>query len=464
MKNRTFYATFLLFLFTVYAGIFILSLITLHDTARQAKEQCLNEQYFISSALYSDLAALENRAVHAGAEMETLMQPYLYLTGNRKSLLAVYQNGRLLHTTGTQSELDAVPAQSPAGTRFVTINQKDVRYLCSVSGVLPEPFDSYQVFYQADITDRIEAWKYRNNTMLAAGGIVSLLLALFLLLLLGRLFRPLSKITLLSRKIAAGDYTVRLPDKGRDEIAQMARSFNEMASEIENKITELAAAAENRQRFVDNFAHELRTPLTAIYGYAEYMQKAALNEEDTRFALESILSESRRMQLMANQLMELSNLRRGEIQMEKQSLSCILDSVKCAVKQKLDEKNIRLLISSQVESVTGDTILLQSLLVNLIDNAVKASGAGTAVSVAAFYQEGKPVITVTDQGKGIEPAELTRITEPYYRVDKPRNRREGGAGLGLALCRQIAEKHGAVLSFRSAPGEGTTATVIFTSP
>lgn len=464
MKNRTFYATFLLFILAIYSGILVLSIITLHGTIRQVKERCLNEQYFIASAIYNDISSLENRGIDISSEMENLMRPYLYLAGNRKTILSVYKNDELIHTTGIKLDLKPFLNPNLGKDRTISINQNDKRYFCSVSGNLPKPFESYMIFYQIDVTEQIKSWKTRNSTMIITGGIVSLMLSFFLMILLNKLFRPLSQITNLSQKIADGNYMVRLPDKGNDEIAQMARSFNYMACEIENKIRELSTAAANRQQFVDNFAHELRTPLTAIYGYAEYMQRASLSKDDTIFALNSILSETRHMQLMANQLMELSNLRNGEIQMENQDLSQILDLAKSTLAQKLIAKNIKLQISSNVKNLTGDAILLQSLFVNLIDNAVKASDKGAVVNVSTFYKDGKPVIEISDYGKGIEQSELKRIMEPYYRVDKSRNHKDGGVGLGLAICHQITSRHKAELSFYSIPGKGTKAMIIFTIP
>lgn len=463
MKNRTFYATFLLFLVTIYSSIFILSIITLHDTVQQAKKQCLDGQYLIVSSLYSDIMALKNRGVNVSNEIDNLIQPYMYLAGNNKTTFSIYQNNKLLHTTEAIADLKVIPKQDLNNNRIISINRNNKQYLCSISSNLPEPFNSYFIFYQIDITESILSWEHMNNIMLMAGGSISLLLALFLMFILEKLFSPLSQITRLSKKIADGDYSVRLPEKGKDEIAQMANSFNYMTYEIENKITELAAAAENRQRFVDNFAHELRTPLTAIYGYAEYIQKASLTYKDRQFALNTILSESQRMQKMANQLMELSNLRTGAIHMEKHKLSEILDSVKLILIQKLKEKNINFQISSNVETITCDTILLQSLLINLIDNAIKASNTGGTVIVETFYQDSKPVISVSDNGKGMKESELTQIVEPYYRVDKSRNHKEGGAGLGLAICHQIAIRHRAELLFKSKLGSGTTAMIIFTT-
>lgn len=116
------------------------------------------------------------------------------------------------------------------------------------------------------------------------------MLALGLLILLNRIFRPLAQIAQTSRKIAAGAYGTKLPVTVKDKLSEMAQSFNHMAEEIQRQMTELIAAAERKQQFVDNFAHELQTPLTAIYGYAELLQKASLTEEDRLSALGYIMS------------------------------------------------------------------------------------------------------------------------------------------------------------------------------
>lgn len=463
MKNRTFYATFLLFLAAIYICMLSLSVITLRGTMQQIRRQCLNEQYLVAAPLYRDIAALEARGVSFQTEMDNLMQFYQYLVEKRSSALAVYEDTKLLYSLGSIAQMDKAPEKMQGEVRSVITDCEEKKRLCRIRGALPEPYERYQILYQMDITDSLEDWMHRNDTMLLAGAAVSLIMAVLLLILLDRIFLPLIQITGLSQRIAEGDYRERLPVHGTDEIGQMASSFNHMAEEIENKVTELAAAAENRQRFVDNFAHELRTPLTAIYGYAQYIQSADLKPEDAQFALATILVESRHMQQMANQLMELSGLRNGEIKMESQKLSEILDFVFRTVEHKLSGNQIELCISSGVDTVVGDMVLLQSLLVNLIDNAAKASSAGDVITVQSFYEEGKAVITVSDQGKGMDAEELERIIEPYYRVDKARNRKEGGVGLGLAICSQIVKCHGALLTFQSEPGHGTTVRVSFTT-
>jgi signal transduction histidine kinase len=106
---------------------------------------------------------------------------------------------------------------------------------------------------------------------------------------------------------------------------------------------------------------------------------------------------------------------------------------------------------------------MESMLINLIDNAIKACGKGGYIIVGAAKEAERKTISVWDNGKGMTPEILSQITEPFYRGEKSRNRSDGGAGLGLALCKQIASSHDAELSFSSCPGEGTTAKITFTT-
>lgn len=243
----------------------------------------------------------------------------------------------------------------------------------------------------------------------------------------------------------------------------MAQSFNHMAEEIQRQMTRLREEAEKKQQFVDNFAHELRTPLTAIYGYAEYMQKAVISEDDRLSALNYIMSESRRLQTVAFQLLELANLQNNQIAIEELKLMSLFDVVRKTIYVKYREKNIKIKFVNEIKTIRGDTYLMESLLINLIDNAAKACEESGSIVVSAVNEEGKKVIMVQDNGKGMSAETLVQITEPFYRADKSRNRNDGGAGLGLALCKQIALSHNAKLSFESKLGEGTTAKICFTT-
>ncbi len=464
MKHRTFLTTLALFLFFFNFGIMIISVTTFSDTVSRAKERSLGEHYFISSGLVKDFEAVKGRGVDIEDSAGSLLRPYAYLSGDRKVKLAVYKDGTPVYSDRLETGLPGGYTQPPEdGSRLISVQKSGGRTYVIVSGRLPQPYEPYAVVYLYDMTESVTSWKQMKNMLFGMGFILSGLLAAGLLLLLNRIFKPLSQISQTSRNIAAGAYETRLAVSGNDELSEMARSFNHMAEEIQRQMAELIAVTEKKQQFIDNFAHELRTPLTAIYGYAEYMQKAAMTEDDRLSAVSYIMSESRRLQTMSHQLLELANLRNDQIALEEQRVPEIFQTVRQTVHNKIEDKGIQLEFLCETDVIPGDACLLESLFVNLIDNAAKACGQGGRIVVRAASEDGNKTVSVRDNGKGMSDEVLRRITEPFYRAEKSRSRRDGGAGLGLAICKEIALRHGARLEFISHPGEGTTAKIIFTT-
>ena len=465
MKQRTFLTTLVLFLLFFNLGIFIVSMAMFRDTVNRAEERSLDEHYFITSALIRDFASVESRGISLDTQINALLKPYGYLSGDNKAGLAFYQDDRLIYANKETTALGSTPPAAPEnGNRLSALRKADGRTYVIVSGRLPSPYDAYTLIYFYDTTESISTWSDLRNLLFLAGFILSLLFALGLLLVLNRIFQPLRQISRTSGEIAAGAYYTRLPVSGHDELSDMARSFNHMADAIQTQMTELKNAAEQKQQFVDNFAHELRTPLTAIYGYAEYLEKAALSEDDRLSALHYIMTESRRLQTIAHQLLELANLENNQLTCAELNTAALFESVKQTIVGKLAEKAIVLDFNSELETLTGDEALLKSLLINLIDNGIKACAQGGRIAVRATEDKGPKIITIRDDGKGMTPEVLSQITEPFYREEKSRNRSDGGAGLGLALCKQIATGHNAELTFASSPGAGTTVKITFTTP
>lgn len=465
MKQRTFLTTLSLFLIFFNLGIFIVSITMFKDTVNRAKERCLSEHYFIASALIKDFSAVESRGIDVEGSLNSLIQPYSYLSGDSKTGLALYKSNQLVYFSKNASIMKDNPFMShEKGNRLATLQKKDDKTYVIVSGKLPAAYDSYTLIYLYDTTDAINSWKHLKNRLFLAGFILSILLAFGLILVLNRIFRPLKQISQTSKEIANGEYETRLLVSGHDELSKMAQSFNYMAEEIQRQMTELKEAADKKQQFVDNFAHELRTPLTAIYGYAEYMQKAVLSEDDRLSALQYIMSESRRLQMIAFQLLELANLQNNSIICEKLKVSDLFDCVRQTLFGKLEEKNLQVEFHYEIKTIYGDVSLMESLLINLINNAMKACGEGGHIVVCAGKENGLKTLTVQDDGKGMTKEVLSQIMEPFYRGEKSRNRNDGGAGLGLAICKQIASSHNAKLSFTSQPGKGTKAKLTFTTP
>jgi signal transduction histidine kinase len=237
-----------------------------------------------------------------------------------------------------------------------------------------------------------------------------------------------------------------------------------MADEIETKIHELQSTAEQKQQFIDNLAHELRTPLTTIRGYAEYLKNANINEDDKTASVDYIVSEAVRIEEMAVKLLDLALLRNNALEAAEIDILYLF----CVVTQKLSplltEKNIRLETDYRQSFIIGDRVLLESLLFNLLNNAIKASNKGMSIFLSNTTENGNCTVIIQDFGKGMTEENIAKLTEPFYRADKARSRSEGDAGLGLALCEQIAELHRAKLVFSSEVGKGTTVKISFTNP
>lgn len=463
MKHRTFLTTLILFLLTFNLGILLVCVITFKESINRSKERSIGEHYFIVSGIVKDFTALESRETNIEASLGTLLQPYHYLAGDKNASLTLYRDKTLVYSIGREiiplNNLGELPRE---GNRLVETQNIDDSTYVIVSGKLPQPFETYTAVYYYDITETILSWEQMKNILFFAGFILSGLLALCLLILLNRLFKPLSQISQTSHNIAAGSYDTRLPVSGNDELTEMSRSFNHMAKEIQCQMKELINAAESKQQFIDNFSHELRTPLAVIYGYAEYIQKAALAEEDRQSAVEFIMLECRRIQTMAYQLLDLANLKYEQITLEEIKISGLFETVRLTLHNRITQKEIQIEFIADFDILSGDACLLQSLFENLIDNAMKACGTGGHIKVHAAIEAGNKIISIQDNGKGMEAKDLQHIMEPFYRGDKSRSRKDGSAGLGLAICNQIALCHGAELTFSSHPGTGTTAKIIFT--
>ena len=175
-----------------------------------------------------------------------------------------------------------------------------------------------------------------------------------------------------------------------------------------------------------------------------------------------IISESERMKNLAFKLLDLALVRNTNLDIQLLSIPTLFHHIQETVSSKLREKNIQLVSVSNIDSLIGDGILLESLIVNLVNNAERASSDDSIIKLSAFF-DSVPIIEVRDFGQGMDEDQLSLVCEPFYRVDKARSRSSGGIGLGLSLCKEIAQLHGAELKINSSLGNGTTVQVLFTT-
>lgn len=286
--------------------------------------------------------------------------------------------------------------------------------------------------------------------VLAIGAFAALLLSWLLT-------RPLSALGSVSRSFAAGNYHARSGIKSRDEFGELALAYNQMADTIEDKIYELEDAAHRQESFTASFAHELKTPMTSIIGYADTIYQKNLTPEQTRQCAWYIMNEGMRLEALSFKLMELQNLKHKDFTLEETEVSTLLRDTAETIAPNAAKRGVELSCKFDSGWVRLEYDLFKTLLLNLLDNALKSGARHVLLQGSA--EEGFYRISITDDGRGIPEAELKRITEAFYMVDKSRSRKEHGAGLGLALASQIAEIHETALNYESIPGKGTRVTL-----
>lgn len=314
----------------------------------------------------------------------------------------------------------------------------------------------FSILHYRDVTPIYEESRNLWVRGTAAALFLALLLLLALTLTVRRILEPFYRLRDAAARVAAGDYGVRIARPGRDEVGEVAGSFNDMAQRVEEHVRGLAETNEKQRRLLGALSHELKTPMTGIQGYAELLQRVELPKKKQMDALNYIEQECRRLSRLSVKLLQLTGLS-GEEKIERKPIEVrrLFAQTETMLRHRLAGKKLRLefAVEDGAETIEGDEDLLLSLLTNLGDNAVKASAPGGVIRFTACAEG----IFVRDEGEGIPAEEIAKVTEPFYMVDKSRSRQEGGAGLGLALCAQIARLHGMRLQITSRPGQGTTA-------
>ncbi len=280
-------------------------------------------------------------------------------------------------------------------------------YHGDIDGTYGAPLDGYYLFYEVDLTSIYEkSWELVKKELLLSVA-ASFGMALLLVFLIKKITKPLQAIN------------------------------------------------EAQRQLIGSMSHELKTPLTAIKGYSETLLGVKLSKEQEEKALGYIHQESGRLSRLSEKMMELTKLYEPECKVELQEFPVekLFGAVEDSVRHRLTETGIALVREGDYQGKRKclDADLMTSFLINLINNSIMASGAGSHIYLGADSHS----LWVRDEGCGIPPEEVDKVRKAFYRVDKSRSRKSGNMGLGLALCEQIAAVHHGHMEIESKVGEGT---------
>lgn len=271
--------------------------------------------------------------------------------------------------------------------------------------------------------------------------------------------RPLRNLGRVAVKVASGNYEERSRYRGQDEIGEVAASFNLMTDRLVEQMHEKEREAKQQEDFSAAFAHELKTPLTSIIGYADMLGTIPLSEEERQEAYYYIFNQGKRLDSMSRKLLELVSMEKSPLTERPISTKSLEENIRATMRPVFKQRSIKGKISLEKAVLYGDYELLLSLFYNILDNAVKAVPSGGFILCKGQKSELGYELKIIDNGRGIPKQELERITEAFYMVDKSRSRKEGGAGIGMALCKRIVELHNGTLKINSNLGEGTVVRV-----
>ena len=293
------------------------------------------------------------------------------------------------------------------------------------------------------------------------GSIVAVVIAFTVAYFLSRsITYPISRMQEVAHQIAKGDFSNKLNIKSKDELGELAKSLNIMASELQQKMENLKQMDRVRTDFVANVSHELKTPLTLIKGYIETLEDKAINDTEKARKFISIIKEhADRLENIIEDLLSLSELELSKDCLNKTGfdLKKLIDEVTLGFGYALDAKRQTLSVNQQGDDfkIKADRDKIEQVIVNLIDNAIKYTNEAGQIIIYILEQRNEITITIRDNGIGIPKEDIDRVFERFYRIDKARSRELGGTGLGLGIAKHIVLAHNGQISIESEINKGT---------
>lgn len=420
------------------------------------------EQRLTANTDYELLLDLRNLEEHLAAAtgLEEMRQILDQHAASRRDLgFTVYTSQRELFFQ-RPFEIPARSTMSPAQThhpdrKFLTGHSGSLGRYRSVTETVSNPAGRFTV--EIDRSMQAEENEARDFviTLFTTGPMVIAAALAVGYLVSSRALTPVDKMISTAKHITARrlDQRIDVPE-GRDELARLAQTLNEMIDRLHHSFEEM-------RQFTADAAHDLRTPVAALRTEVEVGLMANRTIEEYRDSLQVVLDEAIHLSRLTGQLLDLSREDHGLAQQsEDVRLDAIVPLVRDDLHAAAQRKGITVTIG-QIPSgtVRGDPVRLRRVFMNLLDNAIQYTPPGGKVWIEGQVSNGRITMTVADNGPGIPAADLPFIFNRFRRVDKARNAQSGGTGLGLAICKAIVEAHGGEIVMSSAEGQGTHVSV-----
>lgn len=454
--KKVYFVTLIVTLCLVNLGIYGLFHITYKQMLLSEKKLCTTEFLLLQQNLSENVAVLEENIIFTSKYFHTFLSSYNdYYKDNHISLTGWYAEKVSYGKKNSWSKEHTSSLQ-----QVVTISTYNNRTIISVSDCLDYSHPSYRIGLQKDLTDFDTTWNLLSSFYIVGSLILSVGISFILGIVVRRLLKPVDTLIDAVNIIGSGNLSHRVILSGKDELSVLGTQINNMAETLEENVSTLEDEATKKQQLIDNLAHEMNTPLTSIQGFTQYLQLGNIKEQEQTECLQFISQETNRLKNISSTILTMAKLQNNTIPMQEFSLKNLCDRISSIEQHLCQKKQIILTIDCQVNNFTGNEILLESLLRNLIENAFHAITEEGTILVSLKNTSSSLLLSVSDTGCGIPSDKIDCIFEPFYRLDKSRNRAHGGSGLGLPFCKAIVELHNGTITVESIEKEGTIFTIL----
>ena len=288
----------------------------------------------------------------------------------------------------------------------------------------------------------------RSYSLAALAVLILAFIALYIMTY--QMVRPLRQMAALTRQFSRGDFSGRVKVRGKDEVAELAQALNGMA-------VSLSSVEDMRRSFVANVSHDLKTPMTTISGFIDGILDGTVPAEQRGEYLRIVSEETKRLSRLVTAMLDLTRIDSGSLQLHpvEFDLTAMVCATLVSFEPRIEKKHLAVegLEDCRSQPVCADYDLLQQVMYNLLDNAVKFTEEGGSIRVILSRQENKVICSVRNTGGGIPASEMPHIFERFYKSDRSRGLDKTGTGLGLYIVKTVIDLHGGEITVRSAEGE-----------
>ncbi len=433
-----------------------------------AEKRVLLQENAESIAAHTALSSVDSQLMPDGTVLYLLDQeelmPFLRLLGDAIDATIFLTDGQGDVLLCSSAEMTPLAKETSLGGLTAQVGNRSLFTLTTLEGLYQHPqyavgvpivIKGNSIGYVLATAPAATVWVMLESNLKVY--VISVLGALVLSFGVGyvftlRLVRPLRQMAAATRRFAQGDFSARVPVRGRDEVAELADALNHMA-------VSLSSVEMMRRSFVANVSHELKTPMTTIAGFVDGILDGTVPPSEQKRYMTIVSGEVKRLSRLVRSMLDLSRIDSGELQLKtvRMNLTEALYTVLVSSEQRIEKKNLHItgLESCVKAEIDGDADLMSQVLYNLVDNAIKFTNDGGNIDMRITVADGRVNFAIRNTGAGIPAEEMPQIFERFYKSDRSRGLDKNGMGLGLYIVKTVINLHHGEVAVRSVAGEFT---------